>query len=200
MAKGAEILTVTKYFDEAETWKIIHSWISLIGESKVQLAKKKYHYFQERDMQVSMHLIGHLQSNKVKEAIHIFDCIQSVDGFKLLRRINDAVLSSNHKQTQEIYLQVNATKEEQKYGFTEEETRRAFGMCLEFPWVDCTGVMCMGQLNDLEKTQAAFRICRSLCDEFWLQNCSMGMSKDRELAVDEWATLLRLGSVLFSEK
>jgi len=196
-ARGAEIVAVTKYFDEVETTKILHAGISLIGESRVQQAKKKYYYFKEKNLDVRMHMIGHLQSNKVKEAIEIFDCIQSVDGFKVLRRINDAIWPSTTKQTQEIYLQINATGEAQKYGFLEADICRAYELCLEYPNIDCTGIMCMGKYGHEETTEEAFRLCRSLCDEFWLENCSMGMSWDRELAVAEWATVLRLGSILF---
>lgn len=198
---STQILVVTKYQSDEIVLELVQSWISLIGESKVQDAQRKYKLLTDAWLDFSIQLIGHLQTNKVSRAIEIFDVIQSVDSEKLLRKIDSEVNSEwqRQKKVQEVYLQLNLAWEEHKYGFLVKQLWEMISLCHLLPGISCTGLMCMGSLWDTEKTRSIYRTCRALCNEYTLPNCSMWMSWDRIIAVEEWSTMLRLGSILFEE-
>jgi len=192
-----QLLAVTKYQSDETTLRAIQSWVWLIWESRVHDAQIKYTRIQDAELDCKMHMIGHLQTNKVKDAIQIFDTIQSVDSIKLLRKINQEIKSSQHKSYQDILLQLNLTWESQKYGFDQDKLWEMLWLCESLPYIRCDWLMCMGVLGDDAKTREIYAQCRSLCDQYDLPHCSMGMSGDREIAVQEWSTLVRVGSLLF---
>lgn len=200
------ILAVTKYQSDEVTLQAVQDWIWLIGESKVQDAKRKYALLKDAWLDFRMHMIWHLQTNKLKDALQVCDVIQSVDSEKLMRKIHYEMLSQSEASSetphtikqQEVYLQLNLTGESQKYGFTEQQIWRMVDLCDMLQWVHCTWLMCMWMLWDPERTRSIYKKCRSLCDIYELEHCSMGMSDDREIAIQEGSTMLRLGSALFS--
>lgn len=195
---NVKLCAVTKYQSDHVTTDIVSYWIKIIGESKVHDAKRKYLLLEDMNLSCSIHMIGHLQSNKVKDAVWIFDVIQSVDSEKLIRKINDSIEFTEVKSFQEIYLQLNLSWETQKYGFWEQDILQMIALCDSLPNIRCTWLMCMWMLWDQEKTKQMYRICKLLCNRYALENCSMWMSWDRQLAIQEWATIVRLWSILFN--
>jgi len=192
-----KILAVTKYQTDERVLEAVKSWINLIGESRVQDAMRKHSLLTEAQLEFQMHMIGHLQTNKVKDALQTFDVIQSVDSEKLLRKI-DAEVSQAWWKPQEIYLQINLTWESQKYGFHQDELPKILDLCQSLPWVLCTWYMCMWAMGNEQENRKIYQICKHLCTQHSLANCSMGMSWDREIALQEWSTMVRLGSALFN--
>ncbi len=192
-----QLLAVTKYQSDAVTLQAIQSWITLIWESRVQDAPRKHQLIHDAGLHCEMHMIGHLQTNKVKDAIQIFDTMQSVDSEKLLRKIDHEVSISWHKEYQKILLQLNLSWESQKYGFDIGQLAEMLSLCDSLPYIRCEWLMCMGALWDVDRTRDIYTQCRSLCDVYDLQVCSIGMSGDREIAVQAWSTMVRLWSALF---
>lgn len=189
------LLAVTKYQSDSITLEAVQQWITLIWESKVQDSMRKYTLLKDEWLDFSMQLIGHLQTNKVADAVQIYEMIQSVDSERVLRKIDSE--AGKIDKSQRVLLQVNLTCEEQKYGFESDELWAALTLCEWLEHVTCEWLMCMWVLWDDEKTREMFRKCRSLCDQYKLDVCSMGMSHDREIALQEWSTMIRLGSALF---
>jgi len=132
-----QLLAVTKYQSDETTLRAIQSWVWLIWESRVHDAQRKYTLIQDAGLDCEMHMIGHLQTNKVKDAIQIFDTIQSVDSIKLLRKINQEIENSQHKSYQDILLQLNLTWESQKYGFDQDKLWEMLWLCESLPYIRC---------------------------------------------------------------
>ncbi len=189
------VLAVTKYLSVEETLDVVRWWINSLGESRVQVWMKKHTALKKKDLSAQLHLIGHLQKNKVKPAIKAFDLIESVDSVALLDRL-DTVAKSLWVQ-QRILLQINGTWEEQKYWFSREEIEEAIDYVkkkghLLFEWC-----MLMWKHWDQEKTRNLYKRAFLLKQKYHFSALSMWMSDDREIAVEEWATEVRLWSYLF---
>jgi pyridoxal phosphate enzyme (YggS family) len=141
-------------------------------------------------------MIGHLQTNKVKTALEIFDIIHSVDSLRLAQ-----ALSSHAKKTIPVLLQVNIAQEEQKSGFSEVELSKAMAEITRLPGLAIKGLMTIAPLvSDPEEVRPIFRRLRELRDSLGLEHLSMGMSDDFEVAVEEGATMLRIGRAIFAEQ
>lgn len=198
-----EIIAVTKTHGEEvvrEAWDV---GLMIVGENKVQEAAWKK---QAAISGPSWHLIGHLQSNKVRAALEIFDFIHSVDSAKLADRINfiaDEIGASPH-----ILLEVNVSGEKSKSGMKIEEVIPTLEhIARECPRITVEGLMTMAPFaEDPEEARPYFRKLRELRDEceamlnIGLPRLSMGMSGDYEVAVEEGATWVRLGTILFGER
>lgn len=201
--KEVEIIAVTKTHGEevvAEAWS---AGLSIVGENKVQEAAWK------REKAITgpdWHLIGHLQSNKVRAALEIFDFIHSVDSIKLLDRIN--LIADEAGKSPHILLEVNVSGEKSKSGMKPEEVIPALEHILDnCPRITVEGLMTMAPFSENpEDARPYFRKLRELRDEceskleIGLPRLSMGMSGDYEVAVEEGATWVRLGTVLFGER
>lgn len=175
---------------------------------------------------ITWHMIGHLQSRKAKDAIQLFDIIHSVDTLKLAQRLNRALPSSppglggkeGGRKTMPILLESNVSGEEAKYGFAlarwvedEEQRERFFAIVeeiLALPQVEVQGLMTMAPIvADPEEVRPYFRRMRRLRDalaerfpgESW-RHLSMGMTDDFEVAIEEGATLVRIGRAIFGER
>lgn len=192
---NTQLLAVTKYQSDEIVLQAVRWWIDLIWESKIQDAKRKYTLLEAEWLEFSMHMIGHLQTNKVAEAVQIFAMIQSVDSEKLLRKIDGE--ANKIDKTQDILLQLNLTNEEQKYGFDTDQLWEIVQLCSTLEHIHCKWLMCMGKYNDDEVTRAVFQECKQLCDYHSLEICSMGMTHDWEIAIHEGSTMLRIGSGIF---
>ena len=198
-----EIVAVTKTHGAevvAEAW---NAGLAIVGENKVQEAAWK------KPASVTgplWHLIGHLQGNKVRPALELFDFIHSVDSAKLLARINaiaDEIGAAPH-----VLFEVNVSGEKSKSGMRPDEVRPAIEFLMrECPRVTLEGLMTMAPFSENpEDARPYFRRLRELRDacegEFGIRlpRLSMGMSGDYEVAVEEGATWVRLGTVLFGER
>jgi len=198
-----EIIAVTKTHGEEVVREAWDAGLAIVGENKVQEAAWK------KPASVagpSWHLIGHLQGNKVRHALELFDCIHSVDSVKLADRINavaDAIGASPR-----ILLEVNVSGEQSKSGMPPSAVRDTLEhIRMECPRITVEGLMTMAPFSENpEDARPHFRRLRELRDRLQdelgigLPRLSMGMSGDYEVAVEEGATWVRLGTVLFGER
>lgn len=198
------VIAVTKYVSTAMTSKVLDHGLIHIGENRWQNAEDKWNALHDRGI---WHFIGHLQTNKVKDVIGKFAYIHSLDRLSLAKEIEK---KAGQKEMQvECMLQVNISGEESKYGLQPEEVVPLLKQIREFSHVHITGLMTMAPFEeDAERTRPVFRGLRELRDDLNRQaltnqpltHLSMGMSNDYEVAVEEGATWVRLGSVLVGKE
>ncbi len=173
-----------------------------IGENRVQDAEPK---FNELGHIATYHLVGHLQSNKAKKAVPLFDVIQSVDSLALAEEINKHAQAAGRKI--ECYIQVNSSGEAQKSGVSPDEYLELVNKVVNLSHVKLTGLMTIGPLTQDDKAiRAAFSRCRKLFEQGQeisgseFEHLSMGMSDDYQLAIAEGSTMIRLGTALFGPR
>ena len=198
------IIAVTKSFPPGIWDTALQHHLSIIGESRIQEAEKKNKKFTNRK-KIELHFIGHLQGNKARKAIQLFDVIQTIDSLKLAKRIN--ILSKQIKKTQKIFLQVNTAGDHNKQGFSLDETIVAAKEIANMMNISLIGIMTIPPNNISEKNlQYIYNKTRAIKDivqqsiENQCNNLSMGMSNDYETAIKEGATHIRLGTALFGER
>ena len=165
------------------------------GENKVQEAIDKWSEIKIKKPQIKLHLIGKLQTNKVKFAIRIFDYIHSVDSIKLAKKISDEQNKQNKKV--KIFIQVNIGLEEQKSGVDINKIEELLNFCKELK-LDVIGLMCIPPIN--KDSSKYFQKMSLLKNDFNLQQLSMGMSSDYLDAIKNNATYLRIGSSIFGKR
>ncbi len=199
-----QLVAVTKNHDVEAMRAAIDAGVTIIGENRVQEAAKK-HETLGRD--VSWHLIGHLQTNKVKQAVKLFDLIHSVDSEHLLLAVDDAA-DRIHK-VQDILIQVNLAREDSKFGVFKEDLPFLVQKADMMKHVHLSGLMCIAP--DYEDVEACRPLFREMYDLFgklkllplfssemkWL---SMGMTHDYPIAVEEGANLVRVGTAIFGPR
>ena len=175
------------------------------GENKVQEALQKI--AQSSDTTLRWHLIGHLQSNKARKAAAAFACIHSVDSVDLLRKLDAAALET--QAAPEVLVQVDLAREDTKFGAAADEARRIVDAAQRVRAVRLTGLMLIPPWNeDQEQTRPWFTQLRELRDRWIgegvppasLAHLSMGMSHDFEAAIEEGATLVRVGTAIFGKR
>ena len=178
--------------------------IFCLGESRVQETEKKIPHLQNREL-AEIHLIGHLQSNKVKKAVKYYDVIQTVDSIKLAKKISE--IANNMKQMQRIYLQVNTGKDQFKHGFPPNDLVDAAKEISKLTNVEIEGIMMIPPHIEMNKQyRLIYKKTRELRNQVLLagvtscKNLSMGMSRDFEMAIEEGATHVRIGTALFGER
>jgi pyridoxal phosphate enzyme (YggS family) len=197
------IIAVTKYFDENAIVSAYQAGLRDFGESRVIEASEKINRLPDEIKKNStFHFIGHLQTNKVKQAIKVFDYIHSVDSVKLAQNI-DAHCQEIGK-VQNILIQINNANEEQKFGFSLSEVFKNFEQIKRLEHINLVGVMNMAPLGIEEKEiLRLFQEIKTTRDKLEKEfNCkldeiSMGMSQDYKLAAVAGATMLRIGRKLF---
>lgn len=199
-----QLIAVTKTIDVLSINKALDHGIVHIGENKVQEIISKY---DEINSSVKWHLIGHLQRNKVKYIIDKVDLIHSLDSFRLAQEINKK--ASDIGRIIECLLQINISGEETKYGLTAEETIVLLKEINQFENIKIVGLMTMApHSDDKEETRVHFKALKDLSEDITLMNLdnidmkylSMGMSNDFEVAVEEGANLIRVGSAIFGDR
>jgi pyridoxal phosphate enzyme (YggS family) len=201
-ADDISILAVTKKFPASIIQTAVATGLQDIGESRVQEAERK---IKELGSIARYHLIGHLQSNKAKKAVALFDVIQSVDSLKLAEEISRR--AGEIERTIECLIQVNVSGEESKFGATPEEAPNLIDRVNDLPHIELIGLMAMGPLTDDEEAiRAAFRRGNEIFkrgqdrvgDQF--DTLSMGMTDDFPLAIAEGSTMIRVGTALFGPR
>ena len=198
------LVAVTKLHSTDEINEAIHCGITDIGENKVQEIMDKY----DRVEPVRWHLIGHLQTNKVKYIIDKVSMIHSVDSLKLDQEINKR--AQQHGLVMDILIQVNSAMEESKFGITTEETGELIGQILETcPNVRIRGLMCIAPFEDNpDDARVYFAEVKKLYDKYGqidhpmldFKYLSMGMSNDFEVAIEEGSNLIRVGTSIFGAR
>lgn len=196
------IVAVSKTHPARAISRVVAAGIHNIGESRIQEAEPKIH---EVGKIARFHMIGHLQTNKVKKAVELFDVIQSVDSLKLAEEIEKRAAEID--RTIECYVEVNCSGEEQKEGVAPEEAIELVKRITEFKHIKLTGFMTMAPLTDDEdRVRGAFRRCYDLYkagrDVFGQEfdTLSMGMSGDFALAIAEGSTMIRVGTAIFGPR
>lgn len=165
------------------------------GENRVQEAEAKRPYIEDLKAQVTWHMVGHLQTNKVGAALRLFDIIDSVDSLPLAEAISRCASSRRA-----ILLEVNVSEEPTKYGFPLDALPGRFGTIAALPNIEVQGLMTIApQTHDLEQVRPVFHRLREAASRLSLGQLSMGMSDDFEVAIEEGATQIRLGRALFGE-
>ena len=195
------LVAVTKNHAPEVITEALSLGVEGIGENRVQEAKHKKEVLPAGG---KWHLIGHLQTNKARQAVALFDLIESVDSERLLALINDE--AGRIGKVQDVLLQLNIAKEEQKTGFTKEEYLIVLEKLGEFKNIRLRGLMVIAQAcSDIEETRPVFAagyraFCR-LKETYPEVDClSMGMSNDYTVAIEEGANMVRVGTALFGQR
>ncbi len=191
------LIAVTKLHSAEEINEAIDAGITDIGENKVQEILDKY----DRVKPVRWHLIGHLQTNKVKYIIDKVDLIHSVDSMKLAQEIEKR--AGNADKTMDILVQVNSAEEESKFGVGVCEAEALIADIKEnCPHINIKGLMCIAPLEeDPENARPFFRAVKEIFDRHKdFTTLSMGMSNDFEVAIEEGSTAIRVGTAIFGNR
>ncbi|HJX02920.1 MAG TPA: YggS family pyridoxal phosphate-dependent enzyme [Dehalococcoidia bacterium] len=190
------LVAVTKETDSAAVETAFRLGQSDFGENRVQEACLKIGQLQHLKPGVNWHMIGHLQSNKARQAMGLFDMIQSVDSVKLARLMNRQAVNN-----MPVLLQVDFTGGATRSGFSVEELRPAFEEISRLPKLSVRGLMTIAPLvDDPQKARPFFRRLRQLGEELRLEHLSMGMTDDFEVAIEEGATIIRIGRAIFGQR
>ena len=189
------LVAVSKTFPASDVLLAIAAGITDVGENKVQEAREK-----KSDVAgtARWHLIGHLQSNKAKEAVRLFDVVQTVDSIALAERLARIASSSGKKQ--DVLLQVNVGGEEQKSGADPSQVEELARKISAMTELHLSGLMAIPPLGEAEAMRPYFRRLRELRDACGLRELSMGMTDDFETAIEEGATIIRVGRAIFGSR
>lgn len=195
------IVAVTKYVGVEEAEDILTEGFTELGENRWQNAKAKWEAIGDR---ANWHFIGHLQTNKVKDIVGRFTYIHSLDRLALAEEISRKAVQA--AITVQVFIQLNVSGEVSKYGLAPDELLKFAAQIREFPGLRVAGLMTMApNVEAAEETRPVFHRLRQLRDDlnakgifpYPVEGLSMGMSGDYEIAIEEGATHVRLGSVLF---
>ena len=190
-----KIVAVSKTFKIDKILPLIEHGHIDFGENKVQEALEKWTEIKKKDSKVRLHMIGKLQTNKVKFAVQIFDYIHSVDSEKLAKKIADEQNKINKKI--KIFLQVNIGDENQKSGINKSDVSKLVSYCKEID-LDLIGLMCIPPANI--DPEGYFEEMNKLNKTLDLSELSMGMSSDFLIAAKHYSTFVRVGSGIFGQR
>lgn len=204
-----KLIAVSKTVDLRRIIEAVKAGVTILGENRVQEARDKIAEFGEQvtpslKRRVEWHLIGSLQKNKAKSAVHLFDFIHSVDSVELAETINKYSAHAGRKQR--VLVQVKLSEEITKHGAEEKNIMQLVENITEMEHLSLEGLMTIPPFfDDREATRPYFRRLRELRDRlssdgFHLPELSMGMSNDFEVAIEEGATMVRVGTAIFGER
>jgi pyridoxal phosphate enzyme (YggS family) len=168
----------------------------MFGENRVQEAKTKWPPLRRRYLDIKLHLIGPLQSNKTREAVALFDVIQTVDRLKIAEAIASEM--ARQQRAPKLFVQVNTGDEPQKAGLTPEDAAAFVDHCRDTLKLTIEGLMCIPPFD--APPEPHFQLLARLAGEVGVKSLSMGMSADFEAAIHCGATLVRVGSAIFGER
>ena len=198
------LVAVSKTVDPGRIRQAVEAGVDLLGENYVQEAQRK---IEELGRAARWHFIGHLQTNKAKAAVHLFDWVHSVDSLRLAEELSRAAKQQN--TVLPVLLQVNLGGEATKFGAQEDEVFRLLEKMASLPGISVKGLMTMPPyFENPEESRPFFRALRRLAEALserripgvLLEELSMGMSNDFEAAVEEGATLVRVGTAIFGPR
>ena len=201
-ADDITLVAITKTHPAVAIKRAVAAGIHNIGESRIQEAEPK---IMEVGQIARFHMVGHLQTNKAKKAVQLFDVIQSVDSYKLAEEISRRAAEID--RAIECYIEVNCSGEDQKYGAVPGDAVTLIKRVMNLDNIKLTGLMTVGPLtDDPELIRRTFHMCQELFkegrdligDEF--DTLSMGMTDDFELAIAEGSTMIRIGTGIFGPR
>ena len=191
-----KIIAVTKTFSINEIKPLIDHGHLHYGENKVQEALEKWNDIKKEVKNIKLHMIGKLQTNKVKFVVPLFDYIHSLDNLKLAQKISLEQKKNNKKL--KIFIQVNIGNEDQKSGIHQNEVMNFYKKCVNDFGLDIIGLMCIPPLKGNKNEY--YKLMNDLNKSIGLDELSMGMSSDYLEAISHGATYVRIGSKLFGER
>jgi pyridoxal phosphate enzyme (YggS family) len=189
------LVAVSKTFPAARIEEVIAAGVANIGENRVQEARDKKPRVAGA---ARWHLIGHLQSNKAKDAIRLFDVIETVDSVELAEKIARAAETAG--KAQDVLLQVNVGDEPQKSGVVPADVESVWRQVRAFGALHLLGLMAIPPIGTPEEGRRHFRQLRNIGDQIGLEQLSMGMSEDFEMAIEEGSTMVRIGRAIFGPR
>ena len=195
LVKLPEIIAVSKTFKIEYILPVLNHGHIHFGENKVQEAVEKWGPIKDENKKIKLHLIGRLQTNKVKLALNLFDYIHSLDSEKLANKISKVQNEINVNT--KLFIQVNIGNEIQKSGISEDEVLSFYDYCKSLK-LDVIGLMCIPPLN--EETSKYFLRMNEINKKLKLNELSMGMSSDYLEAIENNATFIRIGSSIFGQR
>ncbi|OQW98539.1 MAG: YggS family pyridoxal phosphate enzyme [Elusimicrobia bacterium A5] len=210
LKKDIKLVAVTKTVSADRIIEAIGCGITIIGENRVQEAERKFYELslvqssEFRVQSIKKHLIGHLQTNKVKKAVELFDLIQSVDSIHLLEEINKQ--AEKIGKIQECFIEIKVSEEETKYGLNPTELESFMEKAANLKNVKISGLMAIAPyFENPELARPYFRRAKELFDRFYSQLStlnsqlflSMGMTGDFEVAIEEGSNMVRIGTGIF---
>ena len=199
-----ELVAVTKTVDAERISAAIRAGVRIIGENRVQEALQKK---PNVTAEAQWHMIGHLQTNKVRKALQLFDVIQSLDSLHLAEEIEKQC--EKRDRTIDVLIEVNTSGEASKFGIHPQETRAFLGELARFSRISVKGLMTIGPLTDDEqRIRKSFRMLRELFEALRsepqphveMRFLSMGMTDDFEIAIEEGSNMVRIGRAIFGER
>ena len=193
---NVKIIAVSKTFSLEYISPLLEYGHNDFGENKVQEAIEKWSKIKEKNSNLKLHMIGKLQTNKVKQAVVLFDYIHSLDSLKLAKKISNEQNKIGKKI--KLFIQINIGDENQKNGIKITELKNFYNQCINVYDLDIIGLMCLPPANiDPSKY---FEKMMHLSKELGLKNLSMGMSSDYIIALKYNADFLRIGSKIFGNR
>lgn len=202
-----EILPVTKTVGLDRIKKALDSGFTIIAENRVKEARRKNNLLRTEEPDVDLHFVGHLQSNKVNKVIRFASMIQSIDRMKIVRKLNKRLKKGG--KTMPVLIQVNVSREDSKYGLHPDEAVDFVKEAAQYKQLRIKGLMTIGLFSDdWPRVRKGFRLLRELRDQIReekingvaMDTLSMGMTNDFEMAIEEGATMIRIGRGIFGER
>ncbi len=202
--EGIELVAAAKSRTAEEILQAIEAGVKIIGENYVQESLKK---IEKIGHKVRWHFIGHLQTNKVKYVIPVYDMIETVDSFKLAKEIDKHAKKNN--KIMPVLIEINSGKEPQKFGIIPEDAENLIKEISTLSNIKVMGLMTMGPFTgDPEKARPYFIVTQKLFDKISDRNIpnvemkylSMGMSNSYKIAIEEGANMVRIGTKIFGER
>ncbi len=191
------LVAVTKGFTSEVVREGAAAGLRHFGENRVQEAQAKLPQLTDISPRPTWHMVGHLQTNKVKTALGLFDIIHSVDSLHLAEAISRRAPPSVRVP---VLLEVNVGGEPAKYGLSPEELPAQAEAIRSLPGLDVRGLMTVAPMTGADEVRPVFRSLRRLADSLRLKELSMGMTDDFEVALEEGATIVRVGRAIFGER
>jgi len=195
-AGSVTLVTVSKTFDGEAIRPVLASGHRAFGENRVQEAQAKWPGLRAEFDRIELHLIGPLQSNKARDAVALFDCIQTLDRPKLARVLAEEMAAQGRRPR--LFVQVNTGEEPQKAGVLPDDVDGFLGQCIHDHGLAIEGLMCIPPADD--EPSLHFALLARIAARNGLQGLSMGMSGDFELAIALGATHVRIGSAIFGHR
>ncbi|MSP21607.1 MAG: YggS family pyridoxal phosphate-dependent enzyme [Dehalococcoidia bacterium] len=204
-ASEVTLVAVSKGFDVASIAEVVAAGVADLGENRAQELLPKVEAASKAGLAPRWHFIGHLQRNKVREVVPVIHALHSVDAIRLieaiaaLRRVGRGASDADHPLP--CYIEVNVAGEAQKEGAAPSEVGALLAGAAGAPGIEVLGLMTVAPLvDDPEQARPAFRTLRELAAAHGLRGLSMGMTNDFEVAIEEGATLVRVGRAIFGER
>ena len=201
-SNDVQLLLATKTVAAIDIQTAIQSGVTFIGENKVQELKDKFEALKIVPHQT--HFIGHLQTNKIKDVLKYADCIQSVDRLALVMQLQKRL--EQEDRTVDVMLQINTSYEASKYGAAPEGALNFAQAVNQLDRIHITGLMTVGLFSaETKRVRKCFQLLKNLQQQMLDKNIlvhklSMGMSNDLEIAIEEGATIIRVGTAIFGQR